>query len=511
MRTWLASVMVAAALLGACTPRPPVAEPDRPNILWILLEDTAPLMGAYGTTLIETPRIDELAAAGVVYTQAIMPAPVCSASRSSIITGSMATTLGLHNHHSSRTEASAIHLPEGYRTVPEVFRDAGYFTFNNGKDDYNFAYDRQQLYEQSYSVHPLYGKRGDPVELATLTARQPFFGQIQLAGGKEIFSAAFDEAAAPKMDRALVQLPPYLPDHPVIVDEWADHLDAIRITDGKVGAIVDELRATGSLENTIVFFFSDHGMRMTRNKQFLYDGGLRVPLIVADFRAEPVLEPGTRDDRLVGGLDLGTSALGLAGITIPEAMEGVDIFAADFAGRDFIVSTRDRCDFTIDRIRSVRSARVKYIRNFLTDRPYAQPTYMDVDGVEFVGTMRQLHAEGQLDPVQARFFAEERPAEELYDLIGDPHELVNLAGHPEYAETRAEYAAILDDWIARTDDQGQYPEPEEGLKLMLGIWGDHAVNTEYEPLRERFPDLSGSQFPLKSAGWQRASAEGNSR
>ncbi len=476
--------------------------------MWIFLEDTAPLMGVYGTTVIETPRIDDLAAAGVAFTQAIMPAPVCSASRSSIITGSMSTTLGLHNHHSSRTPESAIELPGSYLTVPEVFREAGYFTFNNGKDDYNFRYDRHDLYEQPYSQHPLYGKRGDRIDLATLEERQPFFGQVQLAGGKEIFSGAFEEAASPGMNRALVNLPPYLPDHPTIVEEWADHLDAIRITDRKVGDIVDTLRESGVPDNTVVFFFSDHGMRLTRNKQFLYDGGLRVPLVIADFRADPQLDPGTTDDRLVGGLDLGTSSLALAGLTIPGYMEGQDIFAADFTGRDYVFSTRDRCDFTIDRIRSVRSTRFKYIRNFLADRPYTQPTYMDVDGVPFVRVMRQLSADGELDEAQQRFFSDTRPSVELYDLQADPHELINLADDPEFSAVRDELESVLQEWIARTDDQGQYPEPDEGLKLMLGIWGDHAVNPEYDELRERFPALSGSQFPLKSAGWVQVPGSG---
>jgi arylsulfatase A-like enzyme len=381
-------------------------------------------------------------------------------------------------------------------------KEGGYFTCNFGKDDYNFAYDRRDLYDQPYSQHPLYGKRGDSIDLADLKDRQPFFGQIQLRGGKEIFSSTFDESVATPVDRAVVELPPYLPDHPAIVEEYADHLDAIQITDRRVGWILDELREHSLLENTLVFFFSDHGMRMTRNKQFLYDGGIHVPLIIADFREPAILLAGTTSEALVSGLDLGTSALSLADIPIPDYMEGVDIFAEDFDGCEFVISTRDRCDFTIDRIRSVRSKRFKYIRNFLTDRPYTQTTYMDVDGVEFVRVMRQLHAENRLNADQARFFSAERPAEELYDLENDPFELQNLAEDPDYESVRAEYAAILKNWIDETDDQGQYPEDVEGLKFMLGIWGDYATNPEYEPLRREYPGLSGSLFELKSHGWE---------
>jgi len=154
-------------------------EDRSPNILWIYLEDTSPLLGCYGTDIISTPNIDKLAKGGVLFKNAIIPAPVCSASLSSIITGIMSTTLGLHNHHSSRTEESAIYLPDSIKTIPEIFKKAGYFTFNNGKDDYNFIYDRKDLYDQDYSYHPLYGKSGVRLDISELKDKEPFFGQIQ--------------------------------------------------------------------------------------------------------------------------------------------------------------------------------------------------------------------------------------------------------------------------------------------------------------------------------------------
>ncbi|MEZ5038472.1 MAG: sulfatase [Saprospiraceae bacterium] len=488
------------SLIYACQQAP--ATEQKPNILWLYLEDTAPLLGCYGTTIIPTPHIDELAKKGVLFTNVYMPAPVCSPSRSSIITGMMSTTLGLHNHHSARTAASAIYLPDDVKTVPEVFKQAGYFTFNNGKDDYNFSYDRRALYDQGVSSHPLYGKRGDLLAIAELKDKTPFFGQIQLAGGKEIFNSKFKENVRKPVDRAKIVLPPYLPNHPAIIEEYANHLDAIQITDEKVGEIMKDLSENGLLDNTIVFFFSDHGMRLTRHKQFLYDGGLHVPLIIADFSNASKLKAGSSSDRLISGLDLGITSLALAGIPIPTYMEGKDFFSESDREREYVISTRDRCDFTIDRIRSVRSRDFKYIRNFMTDRPYTQPTYMDVDEVEFVKVMKQLHAEHKLDTIQDRFFLDERPAEELYNLKEDPFEINNLAGKPAYAETLKHYAAILDQWIKETDDKGQYPENEEGLKLMLGIWGKYAVNPEYEPLRKKYPDLAGSQFELKSKGWE---------
>lgn len=489
-------VFVFIFVVSACDQMP--VKNDKPNILWIYLEDTSPLLSCYGSSITSTPNIDKLAQHGTLYKNAFMPAPVCSASRSSIITGIMSTTLGLHNHHSARTEASAIYLPEFVETIPELFKNAGYFTFNNGKDDYNFTYDRRDLYDQDYLVHPLYGKSGERLDIADLKNNVPFFGQIQLHGGKEIFSSNFKDNVISPVDRSLIDLPPYLPNHPAIIEEYANHLDAIHITDRKVGEIIEKLDKSGLLNNTIIFFFSDHGMRLTRHKQFLYEGGIHVPLIIADFRNSNKIKSGKVNDDLVSGLDLGTSALSLANIPIPEYMEGRNIFSSSETPREFVISTRDRCDFTIDRIRSVRSKEFKYIRNFMTDRPYTQPTYMDVDEIEFVKVMKQLHAENKLDAIQAQFFSDERPAAELYNLSEDPFELNNLAKDPEYAQTLKKHEAILDQWIVETGDKGQYPENEEGLKLMLGIWGKHAVNPEYDPLREKYPDLASSQFGLKS-------------
>lgn len=491
-------------LLTACNQVASTTIPvDKPNILWIYLEDTSPLLSCYGTTLISTPNIDELAKNGVLFKNAIMPAPVCSASRSSIITGMMSTTLGLHNHHSSRTEAAAIHLPTTIKTIPELFKKAGYFTFNNGKDDYNFHYNRRDLYEQPYKEHPLYGKSGAHLPIASLKDKAPFFGQIQLKGGKEIFSSTFKERVKTPVDRTQIELPPYLPNHPDMIEEYANHLDAIQITDDRVGELIEELKENDLLNNTIVYFFSDHGMRLTRHKQFLYEGGIQVPLIITHFtEKETTIKAGTIKEELISGIDLGVSSLNLAGIPIPEYMTGQTIFDASKKPRTHVISTRDRCDFTIDRIRSVRSKEYKYIRNFMTDRPYTQPTYMDVDGVKFVKTMKQLYAENKLNEHQVKFFSEKRPTEELYHLKEDPYELNNLASDANYAKILAENATILDNWIVKTDDKGQYPEREEGLKLMLGIWGKHAVNPEYEPLKAKFKDLAGSQFGLKSAGWK---------
>lgn len=476
--------------------------PVKPNILWICLEDTSPLLSCYGDSTVETPQIDNFAQNGVVFTNAFMPSPVCSASRSSMITGMMSTTLGIHHHHSSRTEESAIYLPDSIQTIPELFNQNGYFTFNNGKDDYNFTYDRRKLYDQDYNYHPLYGKGGVRYAMEELKGKTPFFGQIQLYGGKEIFSSTFDERVKTPVDRDEIQLPPFLPNHSVIVDEYADHYDAIQITDERLGGILQDLEKSGLLKNTIVFFFSDHGMRMTRHKQFLYDGGIHVPLLIADYTNSEGLKANSVNEELVSGIDLGPISLALAGIPIPDYLEGIDVFDKNVKEREYVISTRDRCDFSIDRIRSVRTKKFKYIRNFMTDRPHMQTSYMDVDSVEFVLTMKELYAKGKLNETQSVFMSDDRPAEELYDLENDPFELNNLAFNESYQIKLQELSVILDDWILETNDQGEYSEDLDALHLMLGIWGKHAQNPEYDTLRNLYPELPGSLFSYKNQKWK---------
>jgi len=457
----------------------------RPNILWIAVEDIGPYLGCYGYDNV-TPNLDRLAEGGVRFDRVFMPAPVCSPCRSSLITGMMPTSIGVQNHHSSRTEETAISLPDSVKTLPERFREAGYFTFNQGKDDYNFWYDREDLYAGEYVTHPLYGKSGKrKVGWKDRAPGQSWFGQIQMYGGKEIYSRTFKDKVKTPVDRNSFDVPPYYPDHELIREDWAQHLDSIQLTDEKVGQILDQLKADGELENTVIFFFSDHGMRLWRHKQFCYDSSLHVPFIV-HWAGQPELigGAGTARNDLVNGLDIAASTLALAGIALPNALESRDLFARNFEPRKSVVSIRDRCDYTIDHIRSVRTDRYRYIRNFFPDRPYMQPNYRDE--WELSQWMRQQHAEGKLNEVQDRFWSDERPSEELYDLENDPHEIHNLAFDAAHRETLLTHRKILTDWIVETGDQGQYPEDSANLKYMLDVWrgrGIEPVNPEYDHLR----------------------------
>ena len=472
---WLLPFLLALAS-GAGAQRPADRLPTdgtRPNVLWIYVEDTNDWMSCYGDELIETPNIDALAARGTRFTRAYMPSGVCTPTRSAVITGMYQTSIGAHQHYSSFEVWRGIRATEwdpnylGVRTIPEIMRLARYYTFNKGKLHYNFVYDVDQLYDSQVGKMNFEGAEGDSCWNGNPTD-QPFFGQIQLTGGKTRAKRVVDPAQVP--------VPPYYPDHDAIRDAIALHYDTILDLDVQVGRIVEALERDGELDDTVIFFFSDHGMSLMRHKQFLYEGGIRVPCIIAG----PGIPRGEVRDDLVSGIDLGATTLALAGITIPAHMQGLDVFAADYH-RDHVVAARDRCDYTIDRIRAVVTKRYKYIRNFMTDRPYLQPQYRD--GRPAMEAIRRLYAEGELNPVQAAFAGPERPAEELYDLENDPHETVNLVHDPRHARTLGEMRTHLDRWIVETDDQGRFPESDEALRAVVERWGEKAVNREYERVR----------------------------
>jgi arylsulfatase A-like enzyme len=407
-----------------------------------------------------------------------------------MITGMMPTTIGIHHHRSSRTVTSGLFLPDVIKTLPALFREAGYFTFNAGKDDYNFIYDRRKLYSGGTEVHYWHTFGGHPEDTWNHAERkhhQPFFGQIQLRGGKHVLArhqAGYDAflPAGERIDRKVVELPPYYPEHPVIREDWAAHHDSVRITDKEVGDILDKLEADRLLDNTVIFLFSGHGYHGTRHEAFCYDGGIHVPLIAAWFGNPRKIKPATVNEELVSLLDVSATSLALAGIPVPKGMEGRDLLAGRYRAREFVISTRDRCDFAIDRIRSVRTNRYKYIKNFHTDRTLMQPSSRDTRP-EYV-VQKQLKEQGRLNDVQARVWSDTRVPEELYDLQRDPHEIHNIVDDLHFREVLDKHRRILDNWIRQTDDQGQYPEGIEGLRFVVERWGRRCINPEYQKVRD---------------------------
>lgn len=473
-------------LLLACAISSIRAQETRPNILWIYVEDMNDWLGCYGDDLVETPTIDALAKLGTRFTRAYMPAGVCSPTRSAVITGCWQTTTGTHNHRSSRG-TDRIALPAGVRPLPAVFREAGYYTFNFGKTDYNFVHDPKALYDQ-HKPSMNFDRLRSVAELwrPALKANKRFFGQIQLRGGKN--------SAPTKMDPSKVSVPPYYPDIPIVRQEIAHHYDVIEKTDREVQKILTALGRDGLLDDTVVFFFSDHGYRMHRHKQFLYEGGVRVPCILVG----PGIPQGVRQD-LISGIDLAATALSIAGVDRPPKMQGMNVFA-DGYDRSYVVSARDRCDYTIDKIRAVTTSRYKYIRNYLTDRPYMQPQYRDPRPV--TKTIRAMAKAGKLDAVQMQFYGDHRPAEELYDLANDPHQIHNLLDDEAARTELQRHRDLLAQWIKTTGDKGQQPEPERGLRAALDRWGEKCINPEYAPIR--------AKIKAEEAGKQRVLILGDS-
>ena len=426
---------------------------ERPNIVWIVVDDMSCHFGYQGEKLVNTPHVDRLAKEGVIFNRAYATAPVCSAFRSAMITGMYQTTIGAHHHRSGQGKLK-VKLPAGVRTVPEIFREAGYFTSiadasgqRTGKQDYNFVYDKDMLF--------------DGFDYRLRAPGQPFFAQFHLRGGKlRNVERSYDEARSglkTLVDRKAVELPPYYPDHPVIREDWAQYLDSVNYTDVEVGRILDRLKRDDALKNTIVFFLTDHGISSARGKQFLYEEGIHIPFVVW---SPDLLPKGKTRDDLIAHIDLAATSLDLAGITIPGEMQGRSIFGPDAKPREFVVSARDRCDATEDRIRSVRSGNYKYIRNFHPLRPYLQPSLYK-DTKPFMPVLRELYAAGKVNKVQSLLLAETRPEEELYDLSKDPWEIDNLADDPAHKESLIRFRHLLDDWIIESDDKGRFPEPIE--------------------------------------------------
>jgi arylsulfatase A-like enzyme len=265
-----------------------------------------------------------------------------------------------------------------------------------------------------------------------------------------------------------VQLPPYYPRDSVLLQDWADYLDCCRYTDKEVGDVIARLEKEKLLDETVVFFLTDHGISHARGKQFLYDEGLHIPFVVRG----PGIARGVVRTDLIEHIDLAATSLALAGIEVPRWMQGRNVLAPDYTKRDAVFAARDRCDETMEHLRSVRTAQFKYIRNYLPDRPHLQPNrYKDDKAI--VQRLRELHAARKLDELQEKLlFAPKRPVEELYDLAADPQEVNNLAADPKYQATLAALRKKLADWEEATGDRGRTPEPmanyDSDMKVYLG-------------------------------------------
>lgn len=463
------------AVFIAAFAAPPLPAAEQPNIVWFIVDDMSANFSCYGEKVIETPHVDRLAREGTLFRNAFVTAPVCSPCRSALITGMYQTSIGAHHHRSGRGKLK-IYRPEGVEPLPVLFQEVGYYTCIGsglpqvtragkktkgeqplGKTDYNFEWD---------------AKMYDGPDWSGRKPGQPFFMQVQLAGGKlrggtDASARQLSERAAREFGSAVkpedVTLPPYYPRDPVLLRDWAAYLEAVRFTDQHVGKVLDRLEQEGLLENTFIAFMTDHGISHARGKQFLYNEGTHVPLVVRG----PGIAAGKVRDDLVEHIDLAAISLAAAGIEIPKTMQARNILAADYQPRDAVFAARDRCDETVERIRSIRTNRFLYIRNFHPQRPHLQPNaYKDKKSI--VETLRDLHADGKLDPLTEKLlFSPTRPQEEFYEWTSDRWQVKNLAGDPVHHETLEILRARLDHWINEYD---QGPEADEMYDSDMAVY-----------------------------------------
>jgi arylsulfatase A-like enzyme len=436
--------------------KPPADAVDaaqRPNIVWILAEDSSiHFYRLYGNDLSPTPHIERLASEGLVYDHAFSCAPVCSVARTTLMSGMYAPRVGFQYHR----RAAPARLPEGAEMFPAYLRQVGYYTTNNAKKDYNIV--EGEVWDES-STRASWRNRPSP--------RTPFF-HMQTYTLSHESSLHFDESQMRSqrtaVDPGRIALPPYHPDTPTFRYTHARLLDRVAAVDAEVGKLVALLEEDGLLENTIIFFFGDHGGVLPRSKGYLYETGLHTPLVVRvppGWREELGVTAGQRLGGFVNFVDFGPTVLQLAGAEIPGAMDGKPflgqgVLQEEVNVRDEAFGYSDRFDEKYDLSRSLRKGRYKYIRHYQAFYPDALQNNYRYKMLAYQ-EWRDLHGQGKLNELQAAFF-QAKPAEALYDLASDPHETRNLAGDPAHAKTLRELRNRLQQWVKGLPDLSFFPE-----------------------------------------------------
>ena len=461
----------------------------RPNILWFVVDDMSADFSCYGEKAIATPNVDKLAKDGLLFTRAYATSPVCSTFRTALITGMYQNSIGAHHHRSGRGKNN-IQLPDGVRPIPEIFQEAGYFTCigsglknfdfrslptktgRRGKTDYNFDWDTE-----IYDSH----------DWSKMNDNQPFFMQVQLHGGKirgaaekhyEILEKRMvSQFGLKPTPHDLVELPPYYPNDSVLLRDWATYLDTVRITDWHVGQVIERLKKEGILDNTIIIFFTDHGISHARGKQFLYDEGTHIPLVIKG----PGIPIGQKRQDLVEHIDIASLSLAIAGIQIPQKMEGQNILSPQYKPKEFVFAARDRCGEAADQIRSVRSEKFLYIKNYFPERPHLMPSNYK-DSKLIIKRLRKLHGEDKLNSLsQQLLFSPTRPKEELYLYQGDKWQTKNLADLSKYKDILQNHRDQLNQWISKTNDPGP-----ESLETYILETEDQMSSTGNKISRENY-------------------------
>ncbi|MEL7585319.1 MAG: sulfatase-like hydrolase/transferase [Prolixibacteraceae bacterium] len=422
----------------------PAPKDEKPNILWITSEDNSAFLGCYDDNYATTPNLDRLASMGIRYTNAFANAPVCAPSRNTIITGMYSSTLGNENMRSHYPVPSFVHL------YPYYLKEAGYYTTNNFKKDYNTV-DQPEVWDES----------GNDAHYRNRKPGQPFFAVFNTLISHE--SCIFNSIPSAQLRHSPEEapVPPYHPETEDMKHDWAQYYDKVEDMDKWVGQLLKELEDEGLAENTIVFYYSDHGGVLGRSKRYLYESGLHVPLIVhlpEKYKHLAKEKAGASTDRIVSFVDLAPTLLSIAGIKIPEFMQGKAFLGSQQkGGNNYAYGYRGRMDERIDLSRTVRNKQYRYIRNYMPHKIYGQ--YIEyLWKAPSMPSWEKEYFAGRLNDTQIRFW-ETKPVEELYDVQSDPHNVNNLAADPRYKKILEELRDANSAWIISSCDAGFIPEP----------------------------------------------------
>lgn len=454
-------VIILALSFGVC------AAQKQPNILWITCEDMSPHLGSYGETVAKTPHLDALAKDGIRFTNAYTTAGVCAPSRAAIITGMYQTFLGAQNMRVHRSNASANNYPVNFleyeavppsyvKAFPEYLRAAGYYCTNNAKTDYQFQAPPTVWDESNKKAH--YRNRPDK--------GQPFFSVFNIEATHEGQVKKL-QASDLLVDPKDVQVPPYYPDTKLVRDNIARFLTNVMRMDQQAGALIAELKREGLYDNTIIFFYADHGDALPYVKREVLKRGIHVPLLVK-MPAGKGEGRGVVNDRMISFIDLAPTVLALAGVNIPEYMPGRAFLGAQAAktGHKYIFAARDRMDADYEMIRSVHDGRYQLVRNYYPNLPRYQNNAYRIQQQPMMAEMLEMKAKGELKQPVLRWF-ESKPVYELYDMEKDPYEFEDLAGNKAYADKLSELQGALEAWTKKYDPYEEVPE----MEMVSGWWG----------------------------------------
>ena len=467
------------------------AQPSPPNIVWIVCEDLSPQhLESYGGTGGKTPFLNALAAESVQYNQVFATAGVCAPSRAALITGAYQTSIGAMHMRTLATSAVTLDayppgfkgystlLPAGMKTYPELLRSAGYYTSNNSKEDYQFESPVTMWDESGAKAH--YRNRPD--------STQPFFSifNFMVTHESQVWMREHEELLVRPEE---VSVPAVYPDDSLTRRVLARFITNAMRMDKQVGEVVAQLKEDGLYENTIIFFFSDHGDGMPYFKRELYDRGLRAPLLIK----APFLEAGSQSNELISFVDFAPTLLSLAGVPIPESMQGQAFLGPQKSAtpRKYSFAARDRMDSEYDRVRAVTDGEFKYIRNYMPEKPNYQNVKYRLQN-PLMTHLLELNSKGLLNANQARWFAPTKPAEELYHTKTDPWEFKNLIGNPLYEEKLRELRKAHEDWVLTYGDLGALDE----MSMVRNWWGGKDSPPVTSPAESTY---QGGKISLKSS------------